>query len=162
MPRAVKSCSAAKRWIQVLGVERFRLCQNSLVPSLMPSHIPTERSFGLSVGSVCLAASALFLWRGYPTVSLVLLVVGGLLVGFALVAPSALRVPSRYWWRFAQVLGWVNTRLLLTLFFALVLTPVGVLMRLFGRNPLQPAQPETSWSPYSARRRNPKHYDQMF
>src|SRR3990172_3293936 len=123
---------------------------------------PSERSFGISVGSVCLAAGALFLWRGRPTVSLALLVVGGLLVGCALVAPSALRVPNRYWWRFAQALGWVNARVLLTLFFALVLTPVGLVMRLVGRNPLRPAQPQTSWGPYSARRRDPKHYERMF
>lgn len=123
---------------------------------------PTERSFGISVGGVSLSAGALSLWRGYPTVGLVLLLAGGLLVGFALAAPSALRVPSRYWWRLAQALGWVNARLLLTLFFVLVLTPVGVIMRLFGRNPLRPPHAQTNWGAYSVRRRDPKHYERMF
>ena len=84
---------------------------------------------------------------------LVLLVTGTLLIGFGLVAPLVLRVPNRLWWRVAQAVGWVNTRVLLTLFFAIVLTPVGVTMRLFGRNPLRGAGVQTNWTPYPARRR---------
>jgi len=128
----------------------------------MIAGLPTERSFGLSIGGASLAAGALLLWRGYATVALVLLGAGGLLVGLALVAPSALRVPNRWWWRFAQALGWINARILLTLFFALVLTPVGMVMRLFGRNPLRPTEAQTGWGAYSVRRRDPKHYERMF
>lgn len=40
------------------------------------------------------------------------------------------------WMKFAFLLGWVNTRLILGLFFYLILTPVGLVMRLFGRDPL--------------------------
>ncbi|MBI2186951.1 MAG: hypothetical protein HYU37_07475 [Acidobacteria bacterium] len=87
---------------------------------------------------------------------------GTVLVVLGRLAPSALRVPSRWWWRFAHALGWINTRVLLTLFFAFVLAPVGLIMRLFGHNPLRPAQPQTSWVPYSTRRRDPKHYERMF
>ena len=124
--------------------------------------LPTERSFGRGVGSVCIGAAALFWWRGHPTVSMALLVVGTLLVGLGLVAPAALRVPNRLWWRVAQTVGWVNTRVLLTLFFASVLTPVGVAMRLFGRNPLRGADAQTNWTPYPARRRDARHYEHLF
>ena len=40
------------------------------------------------------------------------------------------------WMKFAFLLGWVNTRLILGIFFYLILTPVGLIMRLFGRDPL--------------------------
>jgi hypothetical protein len=40
------------------------------------------------------------------------------------------------WMKFAFALGWVNTRVILGLFFYLVLAPVGLLMRLFGHDPL--------------------------
>ena len=73
-----------------------------------------------------LGAAAFVWWRGSPTLGLVLLVTGTLLLGLGLVAPSALRVPNRLWWRVALAVGWVNTRILLTLFFAVVLTPVGI------------------------------------
>ena len=74
---------------------------------------------------------------------LALLVAGTLLIGFGLVAPLVLRVPNRLWWRVAQAVGWVNTRVLLTLFFAIVLTPVGVaiLAYAFRRIRVEAAQP---------------------
>ena len=114
------------------------------------------------MGSACLVFALLAWWRAYPTAGLVLSTIGALLVGFGLAAPSALRAPNRVWWRFAQVLGWVNARILLTVFFALVLTPVGVVMRLFGRSPLRVSRGPTNWSPYPARHANPKHYERMF
>lgn len=123
---------------------------------------PTERAFGGSVGSACVALGGLLWWRGYSTAGPALVVLGSVLVVLGRLAPSTLRVPNRYWWRFAQVLGWINARVLLTLFYALVLTPAGVIMRLVGRNPLRPTEAHTSWSPYAARRRDPKHYEQMF
>jgi hypothetical protein len=60
------------------------------------------------------------------------------------------------------VLGRVNARILLSVFFAVVLTPVGVAMRLFGRNVLSGDRPDTNWRPYPARRADPKHYDHLF
>src|SRR5262245_5502803 len=98
---------------------------------------PSERSFGISVGLVSAAAGAIALWRTRATLGTTLLVIGLTLVAFGLVAPRALRLPNRLWWRFAQTLGWINSRILLTLFFAIVLTPVGWLMRLTGRSPLR-------------------------
>lgn len=126
------------------------------------TRVPSERSFGLTVGVVCAAIGAFRWWRGHGLSGAVLAVVGAALVGAALVAPGALRIPNRIWWRIAQVLGWINTRVLLTAFFFLLLTPVGYVMRLLGRNPLRPAWASTSWSAYSDRRRDPKHYEHMF
>ena len=128
----------------------------------MKAKLPTERSFGSSIGGACVAAAALAWWRGHSTIGSMLFVLGTLLIGLGLSAPAALRVPNRYWWRFAQVLGWVNARVLLTLFFAVVLTPVGVVMRLFGRNPLRAPDADTNWRPYPARRADPKHYEHLF
>jgi hypothetical protein len=40
------------------------------------------------------------------------------------------------WMRLASILAWVNTRVILGIAFFLVLTPIGVLMRLFGKDML--------------------------
>jgi hypothetical protein len=101
-------------------------------------------------------------WRGHQTTPLVAAVIAALLIGGALVAPAMLRLPNRIWWRFARVLGWINARIILSAFFFLVLTPAGVLMRTFGRNPLLPAERGTAWSPYAARRKDPKHYEHPY
>jgi hypothetical protein len=123
---------------------------------------PSERAFGRSVGTVLVVLGAIAWWRARPLLALVLLAVGGTLVLAALVAPRVLRVPNRIWWRFAQVLGWINARIILSVFFFVVLTPVGLVMRLLGRNPLAPADPRSGWSPYPPRRANPQHYERMY
>lgn len=129
----------------------------------MSDRLPTERSFGLSVGLVCLATDVVSWYYGRVSLSAALSVSGLVLVAAGCIAPGALRIPNRVWWRFAQVLGWVNARILLTAFFVVVVTPVGCAMRLFGRNPLKSqSQAGTNWSAYVVRRRNPRHYEHLF
>lgn len=88
--------------------------------------------------------------------------IAAVLVILGLATPRLLRAPNRLWWRFAQVLGWINARVLLTVFFVVVLTPVGVIMRLLGRNPLRAPNSATTWSAGDPRRRGPRHYERMF
>lgn len=60
----------------------------------------------------------------------------GFFAFFAAVAPMALLPLYRVWVKFAMILAWVNTRLLLGIVFYLVITPIGLCMRLFGYDPL--------------------------
>ena len=129
---------------------------------MMPNGYPTERSFGLTMGGVSVALAAAAWWRGHPVTAVVLLSNGVALMSFALLAPSVLAVPNRLWWRFAQTLGRINARILLSVFFVCVLTPIGVAMRLFGRNVLLADGSNTNWKPYPARRSNAKHYEHLF
>jgi hypothetical protein len=127
-----------------------------------PGRMPTERSFGLSVGPASIVLGALLAWRGHPRIGVIAASIGAVLIVGALVAPSLLRGPNRVWWRFATALGWINSRVLLTLFFFVVLTPAGWVMRLLGRSPLRPVRPDTNWARYNDRRREPKHYEHLF
>lgn len=124
--------------------------------------LPSERSFGLSVGGALVAVGALLVWRRHVTAAEVAGGIGIVLVLAGLAAPSLLRGPNRIWSRFAQGLGWINSRVLLTVFFFVVLTPVGFLLRLFGWNPFRPAARATSWTSYPARQADPAHYDHQF
>lgn len=120
------------------------------------------QSFGRAVGGVCVAAAVYNTWRGRTTFALTLGVVGVTLLLLSWIAPRALNVPSRLWWRMAEALGWFNMRLLLIVFFFLVLTPMGLLARLFGRDPLVRHRRGSTWTPYAAHRRGAKHYERMF
>jgi hypothetical protein len=73
----------------------------------------------------------------------------------------ALKWPSRDWWALARMLGWVNTRILLTLFFAIVVVPVGIVFRLLHRDLLDRRRTGSSWLVFSARR-DRRHYERMF
>lgn len=130
--------------------------------TMTPDGYPTERSFGLTMGGVCLALAGVTWWRDYSLSALILLSCGVVLMSFGTLAPSLLAVPNRLWWRFAQTLGRVNARIILSVFFACVLTPIGVAMRVFGRNVLSAGRPDTNWRPYPARRSDSKHYEHLF
>jgi hypothetical protein len=62
----------------------------------------------------------------------------------------------------AQTSGRINARILLTLFFFVVLTPVGAVYRLLRWNPLQPAGDDTNWKDYPERYRDTNHYERLF
>ena len=55
---------------------------------------------------------------------------------FALVRPLWLNPFYRVWMRLANVLGWINTRIILSLIFFLVVLPTGLIMRL-SRDPMR-------------------------
>jgi len=60
------------------------------------------------------------------------LAVGLVLVVTGLAIPQALRPVYAIWMRFALVLGWINTRIILGLIFYLIFVPAGLVMRAFG------------------------------
>lgn len=91
------------------------------------------RNFGLTFAAVGLVFMAIFLWRGNPAWPWPL--AGGILfLLLGLIAPSLLRPVYVAWMKFAFVLAWINTRIILGLFFFLVLTPIGLAMRLAGKD----------------------------
>jgi hypothetical protein len=122
-----------------------------------------ERSFGLSVGTVLALIAAYQLWRGRPLWAQILGGTGALLVTLALTSPKLLKWPSAVWWKVALVLGYVNARVILTLIFAIVLTPVAMLWRLTGRDPLARQQSRwPGWTPSPARYKDREHYKRMY
>lgn len=122
-----------------------------------------ERSFGVSVGAVCCGLAALLVWRGQMGRAEILSAVGVVLLAGGLLAPALLRVPAALWWKFAHVLGWINTRVLLSLAFIVVLLPTGVWWRVRGKDPLSRRRKAwAGWSPHPDRYRDKKHYARMY
>jgi len=124
-----------------------------------------EREFGLIVGGILLLFSLWWLYRGkFPAVSHLTLIVGPVLVLLGLVFPQALVLPNKAWMAFAEVLSFVTTRIILAFVFFVIVTPIGVIKRLCGWDPLnrRAAASDSYWKPYSERQRDPRHYEKMF
>lgn len=122
-----------------------------------------ERSFGVSVGGVMIAVAAFLIWRERLDRAAVVGGIGAVLVVLGLLAPTLLKWPSAVWWKFAMVLGYVNARIILTIAFAIVLTPIGLLWRLINHDPLaRKRQNWHGWSPSPARLKNPDHFNKMY
>src|SRR3972149_7215658 len=76
------------------------------------------------------------MWRQHPVLPWLLAGLALTLAAAAVLSPAGLRPVHRVWMRGADLLAWVNTRLVLGLVYFLVMTPIGLLMRLAGRDPL--------------------------
>lgn len=106
------------------------------VPVVVKTETKTLRSFGLTVGGV-FAVIALWpvlirggdprIWAAIPAV---------LLIVPALVWPRSLSRIHRGWMSLAEVLAWVNTRIILGAVFYLIVTPIGAVRRLLGKDPM--------------------------
>jgi len=55
----------------------------------------------------------------------------------ALVLPSSLTYVHRVWMTAGEALGWINTRIILSVVFYVLVTPMGIVMRRLGRDPMQ-------------------------
>lgn len=122
-----------------------------------------ERSFGISVGSALLLIGAFLVWRGRMTGAAIAGGTGAVLLVLGLTSPMLLKWPSAVWWKFAMVLGYVNARVILTIAFALVFTPLGLLWRIIGRDPMRRRRGNfEGWSAYPARYRDRNHFTRMY
>ena len=132
----------------------------------MPEVSSSElRRFGLTVGGMFLVLGALSRWRGHVWPPIVFWTLGGLLLAPAVVLPGWLRPVQRAWMGLGAVLGEVNGRILLTLVFYLVLTPVGFILRRFVRDPLDRTLDDGRPSAWIPRAREPverARYEQQF
>ena len=122
-----------------------------------------ERSFGVSVGAVLVLVAAFLVWRGRMTGAASTGGIGAVLLVLGLVAPALLTWPSALWWKLTMALGYVNARVILTIAFLLVLTPIGLLWRLLGRDPLGKRRESwPGWTTYPQRYADRSHFTRMY
>ncbi|MDP2690035.1 MAG: SxtJ family membrane protein, partial [Deltaproteobacteria bacterium] len=91
------------------------------------------RMFGLSVGGVFFALGLILLFFGRHN-SYYLLAGGGALIIAGAAFPRLLLPLQKVWMSFAVVMGWFMTRVIVTLMYWLVLTPIGLAGRAAGKD----------------------------
>jgi len=94
------------------------------------------RRFGLTVGSAFLVFAGIAWWRGHPMSTNVLGVLGATLSVAGLVVPTYLGPVERGWMAFAHLLSKVTTPIVMGVMYLLVLTPIGLMRRALGGNPM--------------------------
>lgn len=124
-----------------------------------------EKEFGLVVGGVFVLLAAWWVYRGkFLSAANVLTILGAALILFGVVAPRLLVIPRKLWMKLAEAMAFVSSRIILAIVFFLVLTPIGIVKRAMGWDPLQrrSGSRDSFWQPYPERQRNPRHYEKMF
>jgi O-antigen/teichoic acid export membrane protein len=94
------------------------------------------RSFGLTVGGIFafIALWPIVVRAADPRWWALLLAL--CLVLPAVIFPQILIWPYRAWMALGFVLGWINTRIILGILFFLIVTPIGVVRRWLGKDPM--------------------------
>jgi Saxitoxin biosynthesis operon protein SxtJ len=122
------------------------------------------RKTALVVAAVLSLIAAWNLYRGRMTVVAVL---GGVAVALVLtgfLSPALARRFHVFWMKVAAVLGYVNSRVLLTLMYYGVFAPYGLVSRLAGRDPLRRrgAKTESYWTERKTTRQTKEQFERLF
>jgi hypothetical protein len=121
------------------------------------------RQFGLTVGAVFAAITALGVWKHWAQPAVIMLgFLAAFLLIFGIISPALLRTPYRFWMTFALALGWCMSRLILTVLFVFAMIPISLLGRVMRLPFIQIRRhtpQDTYWIDHSARA---KHHKDMF
>ena len=97
---------------------------------------PSDRNFGLVFTAVFLLIGVVPLAFGHAA-HLWSLIVAAAFGAVSMLAPGLLAPLNRLWARFGLLLHKIVSPIVLGIMFFLVITPMGLVMRLFGKDPLR-------------------------
>lgn len=65
------------------------------------------------------------------------LIIASLIFALSLIKASLLTVLYKPWMKIGHILGWINTRIILGVIYFVLITPIGIVMRLLGKDLMQ-------------------------
>lgn len=83
----------------------------------------------------------------------------------AVLIPNLLKPVYIFWMRLAFILGWINTRLILCVIFFLILTPIGLVIKLSGNDLLDrktDKNRQSYWIKKDKKEFSPADYERQF
>jgi hypothetical protein len=130
----------------------------------IPSSRRDLRNFGLVVGGVLLALALFLFWKERPAWPW-LGGIGVCLVGLGLLLPSVLLPLQKVWMTLAVLMGWVMTRVILSVLFFLVLTPIALVAKVAGKRFLDRRHGESAdsyWRPREDHSAGRERYEKQY
>jgi hypothetical protein len=91
------------------------------------------KKFGITIGIAFGLLSGFILWRGKIS-PVPFFIISALFIFLGLVLPVLLKPIQKVWMALSIILGWLMTRIILIILFYLIVTPIGLLARLFGKD----------------------------
>ena len=94
------------------------------------------RNFGITIGIILLIVAGFLFYKEKDSFQLFIFIAGSFIsLGFLI--PFILKPIYLVWMIFAVILGWFMTRLILSLLFSLVITPIGLVLKIMGKDLLE-------------------------
>jgi hypothetical protein len=98
------------------------------------------RQFGLMMGGILTLVFGFLLpwmwhWDNFPNLQWIS--AGVIVIVWALMAPNSMRSLYNGWMRVAMAIGNVVNSIILAIVYFIVITPMGIIMRLMGKDPMR-------------------------
>ena len=119
------------------------------------------RKFGITIFIALAAITGLVFFKRHYF-SWPILAVSLVFLSLALTAPIILKPAYFAWMKFAFILSWVNTRLILSVIFYAVFTPIGLALKIFGKDLLERKIDKGCISYWKAKETTPLNYEKQF
>ena len=103
-----------------------------------PQNLPSNRNFGLLFAGVFALLSAYAAYQNAEAFKVYGWLIAGIVVGLvAIAAPGLLAPLNKAWMKLGELMGRVVSPLVLGVIFFVLITPVALVTRLFGRDELR-------------------------
>ena len=122
------------------------------------------RKFGIIVGIVLLIIAGFFFLKEKESFQL-FLTIGTVLFVTGIVIPFTLKPIYWVWMVFSTILGWFMTRVILSLLFYVILTPIGLIARSIGKqflNLKMDHSKQSYWNMKTVEASNTQNYEKQF
>lgn len=122
------------------------------------------RKFGVTIGIVLVLLAAFFFLKEKPS-AIYFASAGALLAALTWLLPGLMRPLYRAWMAFAVVMGFVMTRVILTIIYYGMFTPIALIMKLLRKDLLHEridTQAGTYWVKRERKTYEPQSSERMF
>ena len=94
------------------------------------------RNFGFVMAAAFALLGGILLWKSNPKY-FYSFIISGLFLFAGSIVPTILKPLHKVWMTFAVLMGWVVSRLILIILFYVILTPLSLIARIFGKQFLE-------------------------
>ena len=122
------------------------------------------RKFGIAVGAILLIIAGFLFWKEKVSFQ-IFLAIGIILFALGITIPALLKPVYLVWMLLATILGWLMTRVILSLLFYVIVTPIGLISRLFRKQFLElrwDRSKDTYWNYRATKPLKEKNYEKQF
>ena len=122
------------------------------------------RDFGITIGIIFLIVAGFLFYKENDSFQLFIYIAASFMsLGF--LVPIILKPIYLVWMIFADILGWFMTRFILSLLFYLVITPIGLVLRIMGKDLLELRKEEIQdsyWNMRESEKEQNQNYEKQF
>ncbi len=121
------------------------------------------KSFGITIGVILFIISAFLMYYNKEAYQLIA-IIASIFVLLGVILPILLKPIYFVWMIFAAILGWVMTRVILSVVFYLIITPIGLITKLIGEDflSLREVESDSYWNYRDSSEELNQNYEKQF